>query len=622
MKSHDEKSRVQVRLISVMSQNEKSEIGNIKISWERGDNNGTTKVFSIGEEINEEFSFISTFQYSKGHLKPKILKLNIISRNMTIGSETINLSDYFNDKASIGEQSINKLLNVGKEILTIKLLLLFGDHLFSTPKVSKQKTRIMGSPNTSSSKVLTSSSCNTPKRKICQSTISVSKIPSSKTSLDLTRSFEFESTKQTQPVFNTLNKESNGDPIISHRTIRSIDRIHRATADASQIRSALDQPTIGSNSNSIARQSSFRQIKRDGPLRESSTRELKVNTSRRNTVEVLTGEEELLIKDIGRHSSFMELEEQCKSTDNTLLTQIIYSSMPIEKFISNSGLPEVICTQLQSFVIADILPLKLCVYLFSSISKLITLYETLGKKQRIESLVQFNEDIQKIGSKCYTRLFEIINLKFHKAWEISLNQNCSDKPILQELNSIVNLVCEFRTIGPFKTLILNDMFKVLNISFYEEVIKDHCTLMMGIQIQMLLGIVSDFEYKLKNLLVLKDNLIIIKEIGRVLVLNQKNLLVDDSRSEICPHLTDEKLVNLLTNYDKLNPKEIPSGTISLLSRNVNQRHVEFYDFSLPELKEQKLKDLIRDAVGCPWTPFDLSTTPLASRSYLQKTTIN
>ena len=91
-KNHDEKSPVKIRIIGIEGQDENNEIGTVKILWERGEINGTTKSFQIGEEINEEFGFTSTFQFRGGILKEKTFKLSVLSKNVLIGSVPMNLS--------------------------------------------------------------------------------------------------------------------------------------------------------------------------------------------------------------------------------------------------------------------------------------------------------------------------------------------------------------------------------------------------------------------------------------------------------------------------------------------------------------------------------------------------
>ena len=70
--------------------------------------------------------------------------------------------------------------------------------------------------------------------------------------------------------------------------------------------------------------------------------------------------------------------------------------MTVDKFKAGGGLSTIVIQQLSMLVCSDIMPFKLCIYLYSSISKLIFLYENILKKQRIDSMTTFYEELKKL----------------------------------------------------------------------------------------------------------------------------------------------------------------------------------------------------------------------------------
>ncbi|ELP90788.1 hypothetical protein EIN_026470 [Entamoeba invadens IP1] len=607
MKTHDIKCKVRVVIRQIVFDTIPENLPVLRITWNRGDSNGTTMPIPLNKDVKEEFSFTSTFQYSKSVLKPKPLKLTYFTQNNPIATVSLNLSDYVilgNETRQLKEEYSSSF---GDFHVHLDIIFGNGGHSSRLEKVGKQ-TILSQSANSS----LSSSLSNSPTKSILSQSASSSCIPKrkvqisvqtarNKNSLDLS---DFDFTKrQTSPSPYTIQQIQKEDQKPSHRHTGSCTDRSPDSSPSSKVVEISPPSSI-----TPQRQQSFR----TNQIQKFKVRE---NSSLRSTVEALSADEDAFVQDINRNSSFLEMEEKAKNTDNTILTHLIFNTLTTDKFTATSALSQVVLLQLNGYISSDILPLRLCIYLYSSISQILTLYTNIFSKQRVEGLGSFLDDLHKTMSKCHWRLMKLFEERLSTACVASFKSGCTEKPFLLEFNAVIKQIKEFRMYHPFQVVVVSDMFRLFNIVFAEEVTHGHCTLMNGFQIQMMLGMMSDFEFKMKEFLVEKDNLVIVKEIARVLVLSQKNLL-EETRGDVCPHLTADTLVKILTNFNEMCPGEVPPGIISLLGRSDGAFKPEFFDFNMPELKEQRLKSVTRDALECKWTPFNITTTPFASRNYL------
>ncbi|ELP93433.1 hypothetical protein EIN_058980 [Entamoeba invadens IP1] len=591
MKTHNIKATVQVTVTRVENKIESG--GSVKVIWERGDNNGSTKVISLNSEIQETFSFLSTFQHTKNGLKEKVMKITLSARNTNVGSTTINLSDFFEqagDSQKIIETTKAVSQNNTKSNYLIHLKIAFvsssSAQSLQSPPLAEQTIRKDGKKElktTKSSSVITN-----------RKAIEVKHRRGANTSLDTSDLPQLVQPPQLNKLSMSTVSPSTAAPVSSPQPFNesaltrkqmSMMRMRRSTADCSQIKSNLET-------------SKRKSIKQSG--------------------DVLKPEEEQLIADMKKYTSFLEMEEKAKTSENTILAQMVYSSLPLDVFTMSNGLPPIVSNELYGFVVADIVPIKSCFYLYSTLSRLIVLYDSLAKKQRNDFLFLFVNELQRSLMACHGRLMELIRARMVKAVEECFRLNCNERPIIKELMSILMMARDCRLSTPFKSILLNDSFVLFNSCMGEEVVNGHCTMITGVQIQVLVGMVGELEVKWKNDLPEKDNLVVLKEIGRVLMLSQKILLSTEARLDVCPHLTDDLLINILKDVLKKQNDQEVSQTISLIERNKGQIRVEFYEFGLPELRENRLRDVVKEAVGYPWNVYDLTGTPLEGKPYLKK----
>ncbi|KAL7722402.1 Dilute domain-containing protein [Entamoeba marina] len=579
MLGHNQKVDVKFRITHIETKSDAKKLDQLVVVWERGSNKGSTTPKHVGEVINETFKFTSTFQKSKGEFKPKSFKLSVCNINhKTYCSNSINLSDYINILNKT--QCLDQIANVNGIPILIKCYFLFGNGSIEVPsepiQISQKKNQTINP--------LTQKSARLADSTLSQSTVGIYATPirhSKATKINMSSRNVKEVGNGNGSIgeekVNNLKSEVTYSHKISRSTDRSFERRGRYTLGT---RDPAAQRLVGKNENSlsslsqIGKQPSFRDNLCDSGKSEYSLRDSRKfasglietyetkSISRTSTPEkpALDVADEILLKDISSYTSFMEMEEKQPNEVNNVLTQIIITSLPFQKFLDSSVLPNAVINVLNEIVDAELVPLKQNFYLYAALSRL---------------------------------------------------------AIVFELSGLVKIMNEFRILPQFKSIVLDDTLRLVNIVLYEELLCDKCTLNVGIQIQMLIAMISEFEFKNKNILSHRDNLVVVKEIGRVLLLSQKSILTEDARSECCPHLTIEMLVKILTNYDKLNPKEIPAGTISLLNRSMCQQRTEFFDYSAPELKDQRLKDVIKNVGETSLSPFDLSLTPLSSREYLR-----
>ncbi|KAL7711685.1 Dilute domain-containing protein [Entamoeba marina] len=617
MLGHNQKVDVKFRITHIETKSDAKKLDQLVVVWERGSNKGSTTPKHVGEVINETFKFTSTFQKND--------YINILNKT----------------------QCLDQIANVNGIPILIKCYFLFGNGSIEVPsepiQISQKKVNTQRRMTSADQTInpLTQKSARLADSTLSQSTVGIYATPirhSKATKINMSSRNVKEVGNGNGSIgeekVNNLKSEVTYSHKISRSTDRSFERRGRYTLGT---RDPAAQRLVGKNENSlsslsqIGKQPSFRDNLCDSGKSEYSLRDSRKfasglietyetkSISRTSTPEkpALDVADEILLKDISSYTSFMEMEEKQPNEVNNVLTQIIITSLPFQKFLDSSVLPNAVINVLNEIVDAELVPLKQNFYLYAALSRLVLIYYLENKKQRIDSLVFFYDELLHLMTRCHYRLLQTIQNRLKSSTKQCFQSSGSDRPLFLELSGLVKIMNEFRILPQFKSIVLDDTLRLVNIVLYEELLCDKCTLNVGIQIQMLIAMISEFEFKNKNILSHRDNLVVVKEIGRVLLLSQKSILTEDARSECCPHLTIEMLVKILTNYDKLNPKEIPAGTISLLNRSMCQQRTEFFDYSAPELKDQRLKDVIKNVGETSLSPFDLSLTPLSSREYLR-----
>ena len=589
------KTDVQFRLVSITSDADISMVNPVIVKCERGKKfKETTSSFNINEIVNKTFSFKSTFEQTKGGYKKKSLKLEIVStsiKNLKSDKLTIDLADYVNDSNKV--KTFERRVSFNCTPIVVKCQVLFGGGLFPTVVETKKESKRPISYNAKRVSrnggvimtITTKQEHTNAKPVAAEDDLDIGRIKANVT----TASSRVNTHRRNQSSTEGLSQRN--------KTLLAEAQKNKLTVSTTIYRNSLNMASLSNFTKSNP------QIKKCRSLRSSMIVQLDE-----------VGEK--LIEDVKTYSSFMDMEQSSDNKINNILVEIIIRSLPHDEFIDNPMLAQGVANELKDLAKNELISFRQTMYLFCCIVRLIIIYTQNNRKERVEPVSQFIQQLMTLLPVCYDKTMKLIALRFNKLWNESLENNCDAKLLVEEMKSFNKMLTDFHLLQPLKSMVYKDFYRIINITFCDNVTKGYCTDNNSIQFQILISSLVECQMmnKIPND---RDNFLLIQEVSHVLLLKDKEILLDEARLDCCPHLKEDVLIGILENYDSLNPNTIKSGTISLIKRHMSEQRIEFYDYSIPDGKDMNWKDELNCCIDCVCTNYDLTTTPLATRPYLK-----
>ena len=125
---------------------------------------------------------------------------------------------------------------------------------------------------------------------------------------------------------------------------------------------------------------------------------------------------EKLIEDVKTYSSFMDMEQSSDNKINNILVEIIIRSLPHDEFIDNPMLAQGVANELKDLAKNELISFRQTMYLFCCIVRLIIIYTQNNRKERVEPVSQFIQQLMTLLPVCYDKTMKLIALRFNKLW--------------------------------------------------------------------------------------------------------------------------------------------------------------------------------------------------------------
>ncbi|KAL7718344.1 Dilute domain-containing protein [Entamoeba marina] len=557
------------KIHSIAPQSTLETLGPLTISFVRGSANGTTKATLVNTELNNTFSFVSTFiRKSSGDstYRDKELQVNISQKKKEIHKFSINLSPFYQrfTQSNVVPQN----------------------HDFTYQNIPLQ---------------LTYSLTFNTKSNISQTISTITSKPST--------------IRQLQHPPSPLSKSSpppsskNSDAASTHtsNTLGSINK---------------DFPSQTASARSYQNSGSFREI-RDGEIQRRGHSRVRsaisghVQTHSDASSDLFPASELKLLDDVSHVALLMQIDaESSIQTTTSLYSSLLFTAgEKLSVFGSNSRLAERILRTLNAEIDNELMGTRQSLYLFAALLQTTALLTISISKNRSIPAKKFLVHLRELLPKLYKKLFQSVEKKVKIASkETSKNRFTTANSVITVLMNFAEDVRITKIPEEVWELLSSNYCRLLCASIVEEVVNpvnSLCKADIGMNIIMFLGYIEEYCRKEKMFEGCGKEFVILSEVAKVLLLNDKTCLNnDESRRNICPHLGLGKLTEVLSAVDDPNGKI--KSTISSLTMS---DFIEFYPVVTDyyTLNEKYITSFLQNPPI--YSSYDFTHTPLKDRPY-------
>ena len=554
-----------------------NELGELTLTFIRGSVNETTPSFLLNSEINQTYNFISTFILRNAkdrQYKEKDLQFIIkTSKKKEVLKTTVNLSEFINSN------EVNHIINFNYKGIGIQLLysVFFG---------GKSHHVVTQSIQTPQKRPLTANANEYKQTSACQS----------------------------------LNPSSYTKQTTASSQLSGVSGRNGARTPREMTPYQNNQKSKGSGSHTDSSKMSRRRLQMSAVYTADGD----------GLKEQLPPELQKFIDDLSRATALMEFDTLNKDTVdrkmNTLMTELIVKVLMEKKaFETNETLLEETNNCLLEVIKTHLKQKKETIYLYSTMTKIILL---LKKENEIKQNQHINNFIKVLFESIillYDKIFEFIHKEMKGIMTNIMRKKLMDcNELISYIESLRELFDITRVNTSFTTAFVFDLIREINILFISEVIDPHsnnCTLEIGMNSIMIISFLEDyFRRKHSFNMEKRDQFVVIAETSRVLLLNDKKILVDDeARNNICPHLSLAKISVLLENLNVKNNEDENSIKQTISDMTAHEFESAKYDYSTPSMSSKQIREIVKTITDWNFIPFDIMSVPtFASRVYFEK----